>query len=39
MGVLTCWCVILGNKYSIENVLEKPARLFFSQGCETVAES
>lgn len=28
----------LGNKYSIENELEKPARIFFSQGSETVPE-
>ncbi len=27
-----------GNKYSIENVLEKPARIFFSQGSETAPE-
>ncbi|PSR87058.1 kinetochore CENP-C fungal-like protein [Coniella lustricola] len=26
-----------GNYYSMENVLDKPARLFFSQGCEVPA--
>jgi hypothetical protein len=26
---------IAGNQYSIENELDKPARIFFSQGCET----
>jgi len=25
---------IPGNQYSIENEMDKPARLFFSQGCE-----
>jgi hypothetical protein len=28
-----------GNKYSIENVLDKPARIFFSQGSEAVPET
>ena len=26
----------IGNQYSIENELQKPARIFFSQGCEEV---
>ncbi|KAK6380715.1 mitotic fidelity of chromosome transmission-related protein [Exophiala oligosperma] len=30
------WQVPRGNQYSIENELEKPARVFFSQGCELV---
>ncbi|KIW13621.1 hypothetical protein PV08_08812 [Exophiala spinifera] len=30
------WQVPRGNQYSIENELEKPARIFFSQGCEVV---
>ncbi|KAK5241381.1 mitotic fidelity of chromosome transmission-related protein [Exophiala xenobiotica] len=29
------WQVPRGNQYSIENELDKPARIFFSQGCET----
>ncbi|RMD39272.1 hypothetical protein DV735_g5863, partial [Chaetothyriales sp. CBS 134920] len=28
------WQVPRGNQYSIENELERPARVFFSQGCE-----
>ncbi|OAP57862.1 hypothetical protein AYL99_08600 [Fonsecaea erecta] len=28
------WQVPRGNQYSIENEMEKPARIFFSQGCE-----
>ncbi|RVX66794.1 hypothetical protein B0A52_08987 [Exophiala mesophila] len=28
------WQVPRGNQYSIENELDKPARIFFSQGCE-----
>ncbi|CAN8103946.1 unnamed protein product [Discula destructiva] len=28
------WFVPRGNYYSIENVSDKPARIFFSQGCE-----
>ena len=28
----------IGNQYSIENELGKPARIFFSQGCEVYAE-
>jgi centromere protein C len=27
---------ILGNFYSIENDYDKPARIFFSQGCEVM---
>ncbi|KEF51267.1 uncharacterized protein A1O9_12617 [Exophiala aquamarina CBS 119918] len=30
------WQVPRGNQYSIENELDKPARIFFSQGCEPV---
>ena len=29
---------IKGNQYSIENELDRPARIFFSQGTETVSE-
>ena len=25
-----------GNQYSIENEFDKPARIFFSQACETM---
>lgn len=51
LNLLSCYYVVdlylggyvltrdLGNKYSIENVLDKPARIFFSQGCETVPEA
>jgi len=28
-----------GNFYSIENDYDKPARIFFSQGCEILNES
>jgi len=28
-----------GNQYSIENELDKPARIYFSQGCETVPDA
>jgi centromere protein C len=30
--------IFVGNYYSIVNESEKPARLFFSQGCEVQAE-
>lgn len=29
---------VTGNQYSIENILDKPARIFFSQGCEVTLE-
>ncbi|KAH9217183.1 kinetochore CENP-C fungal-like protein [Leptodontidium sp. 2 PMI_412] len=32
------WQVPRGNFYSIENDYDKPARIFFSQGCEVVEE-
>ncbi|KAL1844857.1 hypothetical protein VTK73DRAFT_1658 [Phialemonium thermophilum] len=30
------WFVPRGNQYSIENDYDEPARVFFSQGCETI---
>jgi len=31
--------IFAGNFYSIENDYDKPARIFFSQGCEIVEEA
>lgn len=28
----------IGNQYGIKNELDRPARVFFSQGCEPVGE-
>ncbi|KAG4441163.1 hypothetical protein IFR05_003384 [Cadophora sp. M221] len=33
------WQVPRGNFYSIENDYDKPARIFFSQGCELIEEA
>ncbi|CAL3967032.1 unnamed protein product [Diplocarpon coronariae] len=33
------WQVPRGNFYSIENEHDKPARIFFSQGCENIGEA
>ncbi|CZS88599.1 uncharacterized protein RAG0_00296 [Rhynchosporium agropyri] len=33
------WQVPRGNFYSIENEYDKPARIFFSQGCEVLEEA
>ncbi|XXG97740.1 Dynamin-like GTPase that mediates homotypic ER fusion [Hypoxylon texense] len=33
------WFVPRGNHYSIANNTEKPARIFFAQGCEMVAQT
>ncbi|RMZ77881.1 hypothetical protein DV738_g4204, partial [Chaetothyriales sp. CBS 135597] len=34
IGKGSFWQVPRGNQYSIENDLDRPARIFFSQGCE-----
>jgi centromere protein C len=34
--VLTDWCE--GNYYSITNDYDNPARIFFSQACEVIAQ-
>jgi hypothetical protein len=37
-AVLQPVLTLAGNFYSIENVYDKPARIFFAQGCEIQEE-